>query len=352
MPGTRRRVLRMGVPVAEPGPRAASRVHSTTAVRRSRPKAAGQAPGFDEALITYSAPNPPATQDLPLYHPPCRGGRSERTRTGGRSGMCGAPWCGAAVEQMQDYLAQRMADELPAAMSTEERQALIRQARDTALDHLVEAPERSHPRPGLSRLSQLPARGGELLFARVPGLHGCAGRRDLWRSGFLLPPRHALNPGFGRDPRSPFFHQAGLQSLAALHRHGHRRRCAVCRHNAQFCHHPAAFSYQLLAELPPALHRHYLQSMPGLPGRFSDGPAVLAGLPLATVKENRCTLHGDACCEWEFTWHRRRKPAPAACPGWPVRSPRSACWPMGCWAGQIGPSWPGLEHCCRPLRVG
>jgi len=37
-------------------------------------------------------------------------------------------------------------------------------------------------------------------------------------------------------------------------------------------------------------------------GALASIPAVHSGLPMASVKELRCRLRGDACCEWEFTW--------------------------------------------------
>ncbi|MCP4542767.1 MAG: response regulator [Chloroflexi bacterium] len=37
-------------------------------------------------------------------------------------------------------------------------------------------------------------------------------------------------------------------------------------------------------------------------GMFAFIPRMSARLPLATVREMRCQLDGDECCEWEFTW--------------------------------------------------
>jgi signal transduction histidine kinase/DNA-binding response OmpR family regulator len=41
-------------------------------------------------------------------------------------------------------------------------------------------------------------------------------------------------------------------------------------------------------------------------GAYAAIPQVVAGLPLAAVREIRCQADGAACCEWEFTW----QPAP------------------------------------------
>ena len=58
-----------------------------------------------------------------------------------------------------------------------------------------------------------------------------------------------------------------------------------------------------LAKLPPNLSRFFLSySCQYIQATFSAIPHVHSGLPMATIKENRCQLKGDECCEWEFKW--------------------------------------------------
>ncbi len=63
-----------------------------------------------------------------------------------------------------------------------------------------------------------------------------------------------------------------------------------------------------LAQLPPALHRLFLDySCQYIQGAFSSIPQVHSGLPPADIRDLHCQLHGDAYCEWEFTWVKARK---------------------------------------------
>ncbi|MBP7693433.1 MAG: GAF domain-containing protein, partial [Anaerolineales bacterium] len=58
-----------------------------------------------------------------------------------------------------------------------------------------------------------------------------------------------------------------------------------------------------LAELPAALHARFIHvSCQAIQGVFSQLPATLGNQPAARIKEWRCQLNGDECCEWEFTW--------------------------------------------------
>ena len=58
-----------------------------------------------------------------------------------------------------------------------------------------------------------------------------------------------------------------------------------------------------LVQLPPTLHRPFLYlSCQFIQGTLAVIPKVHSGLPMATVREMRCHLNGDECCEWEFAW--------------------------------------------------
>ncbi len=67
-----------------------------------------------------------------------------------------------------------------------------------------------------------------------------------------------------------------------------------------------------LAQLPPELRGHFVHvSCQATQALLSRLPVLHSRLPAARVKEWRCLLHGDDCCEWEFTW-QNRQPRPGA----------------------------------------
>src|SRR5699024_578061 len=58
-----------------------------------------------------------------------------------------------------------------------------------------------------------------------------------------------------------------------------------------------------LAHVPPELHRRYVDyACQAYRGTFASIPLVGFGQPLAGVRQLRCQLDGDECCEWEFSW--------------------------------------------------
>src|SRR5512136_2069910 len=62
-----------------------------------------------------------------------------------------------------------------------------------------------------------------------------------------------------------------------------------------------------LARLPQALHRIFIEvDCQYMQGAFAAVPRLHSGSPMASVKELRCQLRGDPCCEWEFTWETAR----------------------------------------------
>jgi PAS domain S-box-containing protein len=63
-----------------------------------------------------------------------------------------------------------------------------------------------------------------------------------------------------------------------------------------------------LAVLPEGLRQIYLLSgCQHGQGALAQMPRVVFGLPVAEVRENQCQLHGDPCCEWEFTWQEPQR---------------------------------------------
>jgi len=56
-------------------------------------------------------------------------------------------------------------------------------------------------------------------------------------------------------------------------------------------------------EMPPAVRSMHTWSFcQNLQGTLASLPRVIADQPMAEVKELRCQVHGDECCEWEFRW--------------------------------------------------
>jgi len=81
---------------------------------------------------------------------------------------------------------------------------------------------------------------------------------------------------------------------------------------ARVSHHSAVIQWRCqedLAQLPPDEHYSFIEySCQFSQGAMASIPHKLhPQLPYAQVKELRCMLHGDECCEWEFTWQEPHK---------------------------------------------
>ena len=58
-----------------------------------------------------------------------------------------------------------------------------------------------------------------------------------------------------------------------------------------------------LASMPQALHPIFIRMYCDyIQGALASIPRVVFGQPMAAVRELRCQLRGDECCEWEFSW--------------------------------------------------
>jgi signal transduction histidine kinase len=63
------------------------------------------------------------------------------------------------------------------------------------------------------------------------------------------------------------------------------------------------FARSQLAQIPPDLHHRYVDyACQVYRGTFAAIPLVGFGQPAAVVRQVACQVHGDAFCEWEFTW--------------------------------------------------
>jgi hypothetical protein len=58
-----------------------------------------------------------------------------------------------------------------------------------------------------------------------------------------------------------------------------------------------------LADVPPDLHHRYVDyACQTYRGTFASIPLVAFGRQAAVVRQLACQVHGDAYCEWEFSW--------------------------------------------------
>ncbi|MBN1140102.1 MAG: GAF domain-containing protein [Anaerolineae bacterium] len=202
------------------------------------------------------------------------------------------------IAQMQDWAEQR----LPAGAGAVERQTAAAQAREVALDRLVER-----------------------LNVAIPD-HTMHVTRD-----YLLNPGHTYSHEFNLyanefareicgDPE--FYYHRGLRSIPASIFHIARplplrqvysllpglaakvtqtdvRTVVTTADSAVLQWHPG----RQLEEMPAAIHRHYMRmACRAYQGAYAAIPRLHSNLPPARVKELHCLLHGDPYCEWEFTW--------------------------------------------------
>ena len=327
--------------------------------RRSRQKAAGQAPGFDEELIACPAPNPPAAGDLPSLPPTMQGRPFGADENGRPIRHVRGTSVRAAVEQMQDYLAHRTAEELAAGMSSEEchsvpeakaeREALIHQARDAALDQLVGRLNSAIPDPAY-RVSANYLLDEANHYSRefqvyVDVLAGeVCGDPDFWfHRGMRSIPASLVILGRPFSVRQVY---SLLPRFTAMVADIDVRSVGTTPDSAIIQLH----STTKLAQLPPALHRHFLQiACQAYQGAYVMVPRLLAGLPLAAVKETRCALRGDAYCEWDFRWQSQEAGAsPLAWAGLAASLGLLTCgllgrpdWPIMAWLGALLPATGG-----------
>jgi signal transduction histidine kinase/CheY-like chemotaxis protein/predicted hydrocarbon binding protein len=324
-----------------------------------RPAAVGRAQttGFDQELVTYPAPNPPAGEDLlPLPH--AMQGRPFGADENGRPiRHVRGTSVRAAVEQMQDYLAHRMAEELA---TTEERlgvseakaewEARIQQAREDALGQLVERLNSAIPDPAYrvsanylldeanyySREFQVYV---DVLAGEVcgdPDFSFHRGMRSVPASLVILGRPFSVRQIYNLLPRfTAMVADIDVRSV------GTTPDSAIIQLHAS----------TNLTQLPPALHRHFLkQACQSYQGAYVMVPRLLAGLPLATVRETRCALHGDSYCEWDFSWQPQEAGAsPLAWAGLAASLGllaygllgRPDWWPLMAWPGALLPATAG-----------
>lgn len=63
------------------------------------------------------------------------------------------------------------------------------------------------------------------------------------------------------------------------------------------------------AKLPPSLRPLMIRaSCHSYQGALAAIPYLLGGQRMASIRELKCRVHGDPCCEWEFVWQSKEQP--------------------------------------------
>jgi PAS domain S-box-containing protein len=208
---------------------------------------------------------------------------------------------------MQDYVGQQAEQTLPPGLSPQERRTQVSQAQVASLDRLVERLNEVIPdaryrvtREYLLNESNYYSHEFNLYlseFARAicrdPNFHVHRGIKSIpSTAGSLLRPLslrqvYTLVPRLATRVTQADFRIVNTTPVSAVVQWNPARQ---------------------LAQLPPALHWRYLRmACQSYQGVLAALPQVQAGLPLARIREIRCVLHGDDCCEWEYSWEPTRQ---------------------------------------------
>jgi len=213
----------------------------------------------------------------------------------------------ATLEYMLECVGQHAAQSLPPETSSEERADRVAQAKDAVFEQLVERLNAAILDPryhvtadyllneGNAYSVEFNAFFSELCrqLSGDPDFHFNCGARSIPTAilslgrPFSLSQVYNLLPRFTAKYAATDFRVVRVTSNSAIIQwHGERD----------------------LAQLPPALHRPFLYlSCQYIQGTLASIPQVHSGLPMATVREIRCHLKGDAHCEWEFTWQQSER---------------------------------------------
>ena len=268
----------------------------------SRRRGGRQSVVFNKDLVSFPSPNPTPTEDLPPLPSAMRGRPFGADEHGHPIRHVRGSLLRAAIEQMQDYLEYHLAEELPEALSTEERQTRIREAREAALETLVERVNAYIPEPAYH------VSANYLMDETNYYSHEFQVYTDILAKEICGDPDFYFHRGMHSIPASvvilgqPFSVRQIynlLPRFTAMVTNDDIRSIATAPDSAIIQLHTTT----TLETLTPALHRHFLQqACQAYQGAYTMVPHLLAGLPLASIKENSCALHGDPYCEWEFSW--------------------------------------------------
>jgi hypothetical protein len=313
-----------------------------------RPAGKGEAPAlFDESLVAYPAPHPASETDLPPLPPVMQGRPFGVSESGKPIKHVRGTLVRGSVEQMQDFLAQRLAAELPAGLSAEEKQARLAEARNAALAQLVERLNAAIAEPAYRisasyLLEEANVYSEEfLMFTDALAAQICGDRDFAFHRGMRSIPASVVTLARPFSVRQVY---NLLPRFTAMVTNDDVRSISTTSNSAVIQAHAA----KMLGELPPAMQRRFIHAVcQSYQGAFMMVPRALLGLPLAHVKETRCALHGDAYCEWEFSWQTKESgvsrlawlAGPAVLLvllGYGLLS--EASWPIMAWLGALAPA--------------
>ena len=208
----------------------------------------------------------------------------------------------ASIRHMQDWVGMKTGEGLPSTMDPQERQEKIAKAKAAALDLLVERlnrvlADRRDTVSGEYLLNESNYYSHEFSlflneFARDisgdPSFHFHRGLKSIPVAAVRLVRPFTLRQVFSLVPKF----------MARLN-DADFRVTRTTPNSAVIQWHPG----RQLAQVPPAIHRRYIHGGCQIyQGVFAAIPFVHSKQPMARIKENRCLMRGDDCCEWEFTW--------------------------------------------------
>jgi PAS domain S-box-containing protein len=212
----------------------------------------------------------------------------------------------ATVEYMLECVSQRAAQDPLPGVSAQERQAHVEQARAAALKELVERLNAVIADPRYHVTDEYLLNEGnaysvefDVFMSEIcrnisgdPRFHFNRGSRSIPSSVAQLGRPFSLRQVFSLLPRL-----AGKMADTEFRVVRTTESSAVIQ---WYC-------TKDLACLPPSLHYTFINySCQYIQGAFSSIPKVHSGLPMASIRETRCQLKGDECCEWEFAWQNRK----------------------------------------------
>ncbi|MBN1888028.1 MAG: SpoIIE family protein phosphatase [Thermoflexales bacterium] len=253
----------------------------------------------------------------------------------------------SVIEYMQSSIQQRLAQELPAHLSMEECAARIAQAQSDALDELVERlngvmPDRRYQvsREYLLDASHYYSHEFNLFvneFARLiaddPYL--------FFQRGLRSTPPALINIVRPLSLRQIY---TWMPRLVAKVTETDIRVVRVTPGSAVIQWYP----HVQFSRLPQSLHKRYARmGCQAYQGVFAAAPAQHSNLPLAKIRESRCVLRGDECCEWEFIWQVVK-------PGWGLGlwMGVAATLVLLAWTALRWPAWQALAVVMALLPLG
>jgi len=212
----------------------------------------------------------------------------------------------ATVEYMLECVARRAEQSLPPGADDEERAARVAQARDAALNELVERLNGAIPDPHYHVTGDYVLNAGNnysvefnTFFSEIcrelsgePDFHFNCGAMSISAVILALGRPLSLSQVYNILPR-----------FSAKYASTDMRVIRVTSNSAVIQWH----STRDLELLPPALHPAFLYlSCRFISGAFASIPKAHSGLAMASVEETQCHLNDNACCEWKFTWQSPR----------------------------------------------